>query len=229
VGGINAGTLLPGIVGAAMAVVGFIKLFIIPNSHIIRTKWLRKTLLGLFAAWFISFILIEGLIIYSGRPEQAKPADYLVVLGAGLHGETMSLSLQYRMNKSLDYLKLYPDTKVIVSGGQGAGEKISEAEAMKRFLVKNGIDEKRILNEDKSLNTMQNFKYSRQVILNNGGSPQSRIEIITNGFHMLRSRLLADRNGFIFSTYPCSTPPSVLINCYLREYLAVIKSFFLDR
>ncbi|MDP4094687.1 MAG: hypothetical protein Q8920_15185, partial [Bacillota bacterium] len=47
VGGINAGTLLPGIVGAAMAVVGFIKLFIIPNSHIIRTKWLRKTLLGL--------------------------------------------------------------------------------------------------------------------------------------------------------------------------------------
>ena len=57
-----------------------------------------------------------------------------------MNGEIPSLSLQYRLEAALDYAKQFPHVYLILSGGQGAGEHISESEAMKRFLVENGIE-----------------------------------------------------------------------------------------
>lgn len=68
-----------------------------------------------------------------------RNADYLIVLGAHVYGERMSSNLKYRIELAKEYLEENPETKVIVSGGQGHGEKISEAEAMYRYLIKNGI------------------------------------------------------------------------------------------
>nr|WP_307897768.1 hypothetical protein [Clostridium botulinum] len=65
-----------------------------------------------------SFIIIEGIIIYAGIPKPADEKKYIIVLGAAVHGDYMSLILKKRMDATLDYLKKYPNTKIIVSGGK---------------------------------------------------------------------------------------------------------------
>ncbi len=95
----------------------------------------------------------------------SRSNDYAVILGAKVNGEIPSLSLQFRLDAALEYAIQYPHVYLILSGGQGPGEHISESEAMKRFLVKNGIQEERLLIEDLSTSTYENLltlpNYSR--------------------------------------------------------------------
>ena len=70
------------------------------------------------------------------------------------------LTLARRLDAALAYLEENPKAYVVVSGGQGAGEDISEAEAMRRYLAARGIEESRILMEDKSMSTLENFLFS---------------------------------------------------------------------
>ena len=94
------------------------------------------------------------------EPKANGSNDYAIILGAKVNGEIPSLSLQYRLDAALDYAKENPHVYLILSGGQGAGEHISEAKAMKRFLVENGIQEERLLIEDMSTSTYENLLYS---------------------------------------------------------------------
>lgn len=199
-----------------------------PNrSKSINIKWAIVLLKTLVIAGIISFIMIEGVIIFSSKSEETARVDYLVILGAGLNGKQLSLALQSRVEKGLEYLKSNPDISVVVSGGQGFGEEITEAEAMKKYLVDRGIQEERIIKEEKSTSTMENFKYTKEIL--NHKSEELRVLIVTNDFHMFRSKLLARRNGFISYGMPSKTPRSILLNCYVREYFAVVKSLVLDR
>ena len=132
------------------------------------------------------------------------------------------------MDKALWYLEQQLTVPVVVSGGQGRRELISEAEAMKRYLVQNGIDERRIIKEDKSTSTMENFKFSKEILMDMGITCDS-ITVVTNDFHMFRSKLLAKRNGFNAYALASKTPDFVLPNCYIREYFAFVKSFFVDK
>lgn len=191
---------------------------------------LKVICLILITVLLISFIGIESLIIYYGSDKKMKESDYLIILGAGLRGQRMSLTLTQRMYKSLEYLKKYPDTKVIVSGGMGQGEEITEAEAMKRFLVSNGIKEKQIIKEEGSTSTAENFKYTRQKLLELDNRENIKVSIITTNFHMFRATFLAKRAGFE-EIYTVSSEIHFLLvpNYYVREYFAVIKSFLFDK
>ena len=75
------------------------------------------------------FCLVELPIISNARTDKEPERKYLVVLGAAVHGSTPSLSMTHRLEGALDYLEAYPDSVAIVSGGQGQGEDISEAQA----------------------------------------------------------------------------------------------------
>ena len=106
-------------------------------------QWMPKPVLVLVEAVVVCgclvFVVIEGLIIAESVKQPQNEADYLIVLGAKVNGTTPSLILQYRINKAAEYMKKHPGTKAIVSGGQGADEGISEAEAMKNGLLSSGI------------------------------------------------------------------------------------------
>lgn len=96
------------------------------------------------------FLVTLGVVIKDGVKKADRNADYLIVLGAHVYGERMSSNLKYRIELAKEYLEENPETKVIVSGGQGHGEKISEAEAMYRYLIKmelqkNGYKRKKLL------------------------------------------------------------------------------------
>ncbi|KMY49160.1 YdcF family protein [Peribacillus loiseleuriae] len=148
-------------------------------------------------------------------------ADYLIVLGAQVRGTVPSLSLQYRINTAAEYLTSNKSTVAIVSGGQGNGEEISEAEAMKRGLLKNGIEESRIIMEDRSTSTYENIKYSKQLI------PEGAKKgfLVTNDFHVYRAEKIAASQGLKLQGIAADTPKVVLVKSYIREYLAITKFY----
>ncbi|MDD4569120.1 MAG: YdcF family protein [Tepidanaerobacteraceae bacterium] len=179
----------------------------------------------------ISFLVIESLIIINSFTNDDLPVDYVIVLGAGLYGDVPSPSLKYRLQKALEYAKKYPQIPIVVSGGQGPDEWVTEAEAMKRFFLQNGIEEERIIKEDGSTNTRENLLFAREVIKYEGELKKLKVMIITSEYHMFRAKFLARRSGFIPYGKCAPTPayPKYLKPLYyLREYFAVVKSFFFD-
>lgn len=232
-GGVNLGTILPGVVGGLLIFSGLVKAFFRKRMPLGKTRpWLlkvRQGVISLSLIGLISFLVVEGEIISNSQPDPVVEVDYLIILGAGLNGEQLSWTLWERMQKGLDYLEGHPKVKVVISGGQGLGEKISEAEGMRRFLVDHGITDERILKEDRSTSTMENFRFSKAILVRQPGFQTSeRVAVITNDFHLFRSKILARRNGLNPVGIPSPTPWYLVPNVYLREYFAVVKSLIFD-
>ncbi|WP_438448383.1 YdcF family protein [Gorillibacterium sp. sgz5001074] len=176
------------------------------------------------------FIGTEMAIWYAGRSTEPVQSDYVLILGARVRGETVSLSLKARLDRGLDYMKQYPETKVILSGGQGPGESITEAAAMKRYLLDHGVPERLILGEDQSTNTYENLLFSHTLLTSQGvDASKVKVTLITNDFHMLRSKLLAHRVGLSVYGFSSQTPPYTLPRMLTREFAALLKSFAIDR
>lgn len=201
-----------------------------PEAEILKKYQGIKEAANISAALFIlSFIMIESLIIYAAVDEPKNQADYVLVLGAGIRGEEVPPLLGKRLEQARIYLAAHPDCKVILSGGQGAGETISEAEAMKRYLVKHGIDEPRIIKEDKATSTFENLKNTRTILIKREPDLNCRLIIVSNDFHIFRAKMLARRLGLNAEGLPCRTALIDIPHGYIREYLAVIKSWLIDR
>ncbi|CAH2213048.1 YdcF family protein [Tepidibacter aestuarii] len=176
-----------------------------------------------------SFIMIEGLIIVNGQEDKEYDVEYLVVLGSGLWGDVLSPTLLGRMNKALEFIENNPDTKIVVCGGQGKGENMPESQAMSDYLVLNEVDENKIIQEDKSTSTIENLKFAKKILKDLDGKKNHKIMIVTNEFHLFRSKFIAKRLGFIPYGIPSKTIPHIAPKYFIREYFAVIKSFIFDR
>lgn len=184
------------------------------------------TWLVIFVITFIVVIfMILYLILKYEKIGYDKFCEYVLVLGAKiLDKDTPCKVLENRLLKAVDYLKKFKDSKVIVSGGKGIDEEVSEGYVMKKYLMKNGIDENRIFIEDSSTNTFENLKNTRNIIGN-----IDEILIITSKYHLLRSKILAKRVGFK-KVYLIGSDVSKISRKrnLIREVFAIIKSIFLD-
>ncbi|MCX7711017.1 MAG: YdcF family protein [Clostridia bacterium] len=174
-------------------------------------------------AAIVSFVIVESFIIHSAVTEEKIKADFLIILGAALVGDQPTLDLKKRLDKGIEYLQQYPDTKVIVSGGQGQDEQMSEAEAMKRYLIKKGINSQNIILEDRSSNTLENIQFSRDILNKLESSQNSKVMIVSNDFHIFRAKLLAKRLNLNAYGLPAETPLYIIPNHYVREFFAVVK------
>ncbi|WFA09062.1 YdcF family protein [Tissierella sp. Yu-01] len=191
-----------------------------------NTYKIIKLLIILF---LVSFILIEGLIIINGSTKTIGDVDYMIILGARLYGDVPSPALSERLKVAEEYLNNNTEIKVIVSGGQGPDEYIAEAEAMSMYLINRGIDKNRIIIEDKSTSTFENIRNSLNIIEEIDDIESPSVLLVTNKFHIFRSKLLASRLGVKAYGLPAEVPPTILIPQYIREYFAVIKSFIFDK
>lgn len=146
--------------------------------------------------------------------------DYIIVLGAHVDGTRLTLALLERTRRALQYLEENPQTKAVLSGGQGAGEQMSEAEAMYRYLTSHGIEKTRLIIEDKSTNTKENLTYSLKKI----GSTEASVGVVTNHFHVFRGVAIGRKCG-CRKIYPVPARyRSWRLLIYIpREILAVIK------
>lgn len=188
-------------------------------------KVFKKIIIVLFSIFLIIFISIEGVIIYNGHHYNKEKPDYVMVLGAGLRGSKLSLSLVDRLDTAIEFNRIYPDVKIIVSGGQGKGEDISEASAMKNYLVDNGVSEDLIICEDKSTNTYENFLFTKKLLEEETGSSDYSLMVISNSFHMYRAKFLGKKVGFKCLGYPAPSHPATTIIFHVREFFGVIKAY----
>ncbi|MNC41053.1 hypothetical protein D3C75_898010 [compost metagenome] len=126
-------------------------------------------------------------------------------------------------------MNLYPEAKAVLSGGQGPGEALSEAEAMKRYMVDKGIPESRLILEQFSTDTYENMWFTKEILKEQGVDPEAvSITVVTNDFHMLRAKMLAKRAGFKVTGYSSRTPEFTIPKAYTRELAAFVKSFLFD-
>lgn len=148
--------------------------------------------------------------------------QYLIVLGAGVHGTTPSLSLASRLEAAAEYMKEYPDTICIVSGGQGPGEDITEAQCMYDYLVAEGIDPSHIWMEDRSTSTQENLEFSMALIEKETGTRPQSIHLLSNEYHLFRAKIFARQQWVEASGVPAKSPYFTLfLNYFLREIAGV--------
>ena len=215
--------------GILLIAIGLIKRRSKKEYILMRPGKARTAIKICFFLGLASFIFIEGLIIQSALSKHSEKSDYLVILGAGLRGEVPSTALYQRLYASLEYIEINPNVKIVVSGGQGPGETITEAEAMERFLINHGVEKSQIIKEEKSTSTLENLKFTAEILEGLEKKENIEVTIVTNNFHMFRAKFLAQRQGLKVYGYPAPLHPMLVPTCFTREYLAVINSFIFDK
>lgn len=218
-------------------------------------KWLKGVLcagMSFFLATYIAFLSYSLATAASSKARlDALPEDEqltVMVFGCYVRGEEPGRTLTTRLDAALSLLKRYPNADCIVSGGQGSNEAISEAEAMRRYLVSRGIAEERITLEDRSTNTSENLEYTFAILTGSEsdgsaastpGSPASsnstdsahsvdtdgrRLVGVSSEYHLPRIRMLSRALGREIETYPAydANIGNTLIYT-LREYMGVAK------
>ena len=192
--------------------------------------WL-KVLLALVLVGALSFSALLGAVLAGAHDQLLGEPRVMIVLGCQVREDGPSVLLRDRLDEALAYWEDHEDTLIVVSGGQGSNEPTTEARAMADYLEERGVEEDQILLEDRSHNTAQNLRYSRALLEEAGEDLSGGVIVVSNGFHLTRARMLAQRAGFDqVSTLaaPTSHLPS-RFQMYIREPLALVKSFLLDR
>lgn len=129
--------------------------------------------------------------------------------------------LARRCDAALETLSEYPNAVCVVSGGKGNGENISEAEAMRRYLIERGISESRIIAEDKSTSTRENIRLSAELLKERG---IDSAVIVTNEFHQYRAGIYARSSGLTVGHHSAGTPLYNLANYWVREWAALLSA-----
>ncbi|WKV08602.1 YdcF family protein [Thermoanaerobacterium sp. CMT5567-10] len=148
-------------------------------------------------ALLITFIVLLNIIAelqvitfaYNAKPVKS---DAIIVLGCAVYEKNPSPFFKERLNEAIKLYKEGLGKYIIVSGGEGPGEDISEAEAGKEYLLKNGIPDNTILKDDKSYSTLQNLKNSKKIM--DEKSLKTAI-IVSNKFHLKRASIIAKEAG----------------------------------
>ena len=196
------------VLGLIMLIVGVITLIrcIIGAAFKVVWKVIRKPLAIILAIVLVAMALTSLPILLGVESQPSKGCDYLIVLGAGVDGDTPSPILQDRINAAYDYLTKFPDTVCIVTGGKGDDENLSEAQCMYNHLTEMGIDGSRIWMEDQATSTVENFQYSVQLLQEKTGGIPKSVGVLSNEFHLFRASLMAGDNGLspIFIAAPTS-------------------------
>lgn len=200
-----------------------------------RAKRLAKRLLTvvltLILIGMLAFFILLGIVLAGSHDQVSGQPSVMIVLGCQVRPDGPSILLQDRIDEAAAYLLDHPEVTVVASGGQGPDEPMSEARAIRDALVEQGVEAERILLEEASHNTVQNLRYSKALLEEAGIDTSGGVIVVSNGFHLARVRMLAARCGFgQVSTLaaPESHLPSRLM-MYIREPLALVKSFLLDR
>lgn len=172
-----------------------------------------------FSSTFLGFFIYS--ILYSIIPKKLK-CDYIIIHGCGLSkGEEVTPLLKNRIEKAIEIYERTKRTAVFIpSGGKGDDEKISEAEAIKRYLIKRGIPEEKIELEDKSTTTYENLELSKKM-LDKKNKTYSCI-LVTNNYHVFRTSMYAKKLKMNAHAIGAKTALYYLPSAFIREYIALM-------
>lgn len=156
------------------------------------------------------------------RGEADESLDYVIVLGAGVNGTVPSQSLRERLDATESYLRAHPQAIAVLSGGQGSGEEITEAECMFDRLIDAGIAEGHLRKEERAATTEENLHNSLALIEEECGRRPERIGVVSSEYHLCRAKLLAKQEGVQAYGIPAHTRNRVyFVQMFLREICGV--------
>ena len=204
----STGILLTYLLGGILVTSGLI-------GHHLPT-WL---LLAVGGGLLMLAVCATMLFLYGKRDTVTYKEDVVIVLGASVKGDKPTKSLQNRLDRAIAYHQQNPHARIVVSGGKGDGETVSEAAAMARYLMDCGIPDGAIIQEDAATSTEENFRFSRTLL-----ASADSVCFITTDYHILRASRYAERAGFQHITHAHSaTPWYMIVPSCLRECLALGK------
>ena len=166
-----------------------------------RQVMIHDLIANLFAAVYLYFecmllgVIIADAIVVSYEPEPDK--DFLIILGCGIRKDgTPSPLLRGRIDRALRFADKQKaltgkEPVFVTSGGKGPDEPISESASMKRYLLEQGVPEARIVEEDRSTDTLENMKFSKEKI--RALDPEAKVAFATTNYHVFRGGLCARR------------------------------------
>ena len=195
---------------------------ILMPAHPIPILALRRIVTVVLCIGLVIACITEIFIIKASFGEPKEQVQYMVVLGAKVREDGPSVSLWDRIRAAADYLESHPDTIAIVSGGQGADEPMTEAQAMYNELVALGIDPDRIWLEENATSTWENLTFSLDLIEEKTGERTTKLGILSSEYHLFRAGLFADKCGVEAVGIPAQTSRlSQRINHFMREIAGV--------
>ncbi len=174
----------------------------------------------------VTFIVSEAIVIHGSKGRDWEDADYIIVLGAKVDPWGPSRALEDRLKGALSYLEQYPDSKAVLTGGQGLDEVESEAACMARWLSERGVEPGRLLPEDQAADTRENLRLSCGLIEADCGQDwkTQKIVIVSSEYHLCRAAYLGKHLlGYAFGTYPAATSlPAYKTMYFIREALGMV-------
>jgi len=195
------------------------------------------------------FIVVEIMMGFSSFSFRSESVNYVIVLGAQVRGNSISRSLEYRLEKAVEYAAYHPNTVFVLSGGQGEGEGMTEASAMYRYMKNHGVPDYQLLLEESSHSTYENMVYSRMLIMEREKLRRAtlraamaeygylfppddeimiRVGILTSNFHELRAKGIARRVGITnVSGISAKSDPVLFAHFCVRECFAILKDKFM--
>ena len=220
---------------ASILVITFASAMIILHKKGVLKKLFGKiyTAVRIFYAsallfYMITFLALFGFVALGNQnpPAESLPENSVVLtMGAKVRKDaTPGSNLRKRLDLTLEILSAREDIDVIVSGGQGSDEPISEGECMRIYLTQKGISEERITVENRAKNTVENVKNSRVFFKEN-----QTVVFVSNSFHIPRIKYIAKKLGLENCRY-YGVPDQnlmVLYNTMVREYMSYLKLFIL--
>ncbi|WP_028545504.1 YdcF family protein [Paenibacillus taiwanensis] len=151
--------------------------------------------------------------------------DFVIVLGSGLLGDKVPPLLASRIDTAIAFYrkqeKVTTPPILILSGGKGSDELVSEAEAMQAYAVSKGIPLEHTIQENRSTNTLENMLFSKQ-IMDEWGADRYNSIFTTNNFHLFRAGLFARAAGLSSQGIGAKTALYYWPNAMIREYIAVV-------
>ncbi len=232
----RSGEINIGLVSAVAAGVVLLIYFVFFNriNEVIRKIWTftaGKVMLSAMALLLCVFIVSFGAAFFNivrYSCESQHKTEYIIVPGCKVNGTSPGRFMNARLNAAYRYLRDNPGSKAILSGGQGDGEDIPEGRCMYNELTKRGIDPGRLITEEKSTSTRENFEESLK-ILSSEGIEISEITVVSNDFHEYRAIRLAGEFGLKAYSFPARTPWNGYLPFAVREVLAVWYQVYLGR
>ncbi|WP_100064954.1 YdcF family protein [Miniphocaeibacter massiliensis] len=211
--------------GLLLLVLYIISIFNIDRIHPI-VVYLSGYITLILIYFILSFFnyLLSSILYVLYRPKYDK--DYIIVLGSGLiNGDEVSKLLGGRIDKAIDFYNKQKikgkNSKIIFSGGQGKDETISEALAMQKYAINKGVNKIDTILEDKSTNTIDNFKFSKEK-MDKLGIEDYKSVFSTSSYHVFRAAIYAKKIGLKITGIGAKTAFYYLPNAMIREYIAII-------
>lgn len=169
-------------------------------------------------------LAVAGITAFAVKEHKASKGnishepDYLLVLGCRVRGYEPEEILKTRIKAAAKYLENHKNTVAVCCGGIVHPDQYkSEAQAMKEGLMAFGIEEERIILEDKSTTTEENFVNAKNIISERHGGEQKTLAFLSSEFHLMRASYIAKSVGVSCECMPSETPLFKRTYCYARE------------